>query len=97
MVKTYIRKPIKFSVMQYDGYNGRDIIEWSNGKIVELEVNAYTDDKFLRINTLEGCMEAHKGSYIVKGVEGEFWAVKQSIFEKTYFEATLEDGVMFND
>jgi len=37
------------------------------------------------IRTLEGPMLLTPGCYIVgPGAEGEYWAVKQSIFEKTY-------------
>lgn len=42
------------------------------------------------IKTLEGDMQVNDRSYIVKGNEGEFWAVKESIFEKTY-EPVEED------
>lgn len=41
----------------------------------------------LLIPTLEGVMEASEGDYIIKGVEGEFYPCKPSIFEKTYEEA----------
>lgn len=36
------------------------------------------------IPTLEGDMKIHKGDMIVTGAEGEHWAVKASIFSKTY-------------
>ena len=36
------------------------------------------------IETLEGNMLAHAGDYILTGTEGERWAVKKHIFEKTY-------------
>lgn len=36
------------------------------------------------IETLEGNMVAHTGDYILTGTEGERWAVKKHIFEKTY-------------
>lgn len=36
------------------------------------------------IATLEGNMTASVGDYIVKGLEGEFYPVKPSIFEKKY-------------
>lgn len=34
--------------------------------------------------TLEGNMAANVGDYIVKGLEGEFYPIKSSIFEKKY-------------
>jgi len=36
------------------------------------------------IKTLEGPMIANVGDWIIKGVEGEFYPCKPSIFEKTY-------------
>ena len=36
------------------------------------------------IQTLEGDMEALKGDYIIKGVNGELYPCKPDIFEKTY-------------
>ncbi len=42
------------------------------------------------ISTLEGIMEFSKGDYLVEGIDGEHYPVKQSIFEKTY--VTKGDG-----
>ena len=36
------------------------------------------------IRTLEGDMKVDFGSYIIKGVQGEFYPCKQDIFEATY-------------
>lgn len=46
----------------------------------------YQDSKNpkLKIQTLEGVMEASVGDYIIKGVNGEFYPCKPDIFEKTY-------------
>lgn len=38
----------------------------------------------LVIRTLEGDMEGTYGDYIVKGVQGEFYPCKPTIFEATY-------------
>jgi len=40
------------------------------------------------IRTLEGVHIVCPGDYIVKGIEGECYPVKPSIFEKTYEEVT---------
>jgi len=48
--------------------------------------NPYTRDLKFYIETLEGRMEVKPGDYVVTGVENEKWAIKPSIFEKTYFE-----------
>lgn len=37
-----------------------------------------------RIPTLEGVMLARQGDYIIKGIHGEYYPCKQSIFEESY-------------
>lgn len=52
----------------------------------------FVDDVLLygfRLKTLEGWMEAKPGCWILRGSEGEFWPVQESIFAKTY--AMVED------
>lgn len=36
------------------------------------------------VDTLEGRMTGHKGDWIVKGIQGEFYIVKDDIFKETY-------------
>jgi hypothetical protein len=36
------------------------------------------------IATMEGRMEARPGDWIIKGVQGEFYPIKNDIFEQTY-------------
>lgn len=50
------------------------------------------DYDFLLIKTLEGDMYAEPDSYIVKGVEGEIWAVKDTIFKATYEKVELDNA-----
>ncbi len=42
------------------------------------------DDPKLKIETLEGTMNASLGDWIIKGVNGKFYPCKPEIFEKTY-------------
>lgn len=80
-IKRYKKKPIPVEVIQFTLDTSREIELWSGNKIMYDDYNC-----MLHISTLEGVMSAFPGSYIVKGNEGEFWAVKQSIFEATYEE-----------
>lgn len=48
------------------------------------------DVLFAEIVTLEGVMQASEGDYIIKGVQGEFYACKPDIFEQTYEVAENE-------
>ena len=43
-----------------------------------------SDDPKLKIETLEGVMNASLGDWIIKGVNGEYYPCKPDIFEKTY-------------
>lgn len=78
------KKPVEIECIQYDGFN-RDIVKEFVGEslIIGLGLEYQTWDN-LGIKTLEGNMGVSVGDYIIKGVEGEFYSCKQSIFEKTY-------------
>ncbi len=43
-----------------------------------------SEDALLVILTLEGGVEARPGDWIIRGVTGEFYPVKDSIFRETY-------------
>lgn len=49
-----------------------------------IPVEAYQTKKPIDIQTLEGTMHANAGDWIITGVEGERWPVKEEIFKKTY-------------
>jgi hypothetical protein len=42
------------------------------------------EDGTLVITTLEGVMKADLGDYVIKGVRGEIYPIKESIFNQTY-------------
>jgi hypothetical protein len=44
----------------------------------------FADNGVLFVQTSEGNMKVEVGDYIVKGIEGELYPVKASVFEKTY-------------
>jgi hypothetical protein len=41
-------------------------------------------NEILNIRTLEGVMTANRGDWIIKGLEGEFYPCKPSIFQAKY-------------
>jgi len=41
-------------------------------------------DGVFTINTLEGRMQANDGDYLIRGVRGELYACRRSIFNETY-------------
>ena len=45
--------------------------------------------KSIEVETLEGIMRAELGDWIIKGVNGEFYPIKNDIFEATYEKVPL--------
>lgn len=81
MIKKYRKKPVTIEAIQWDGKNLLEIYNFMGGTV---ENKGTT----LVIHTLEGDMGASIGSYIIKGVNGEFYPCKPDIFAKTYEEVT---------
>ena len=76
----YRKKPkIVEAQLFRNALNGMEIAKWCHG-----EFQNRGQDCFILIKTLEGNMLANIGDYIIKGVEGEFYPCKSSVFEKTY-------------
>ena len=84
MIKTY-RKVGTVDGIQWDGTIGNleEIYKFTKG---QAEFTKDGDVFTLVIKTIEGDMRANVGDYILKGIEGECWPVKESIFLKTYEE-----------
>ena len=74
----YRKKPIVIEARQFNIPCGT-VAEWCGGKAI-LDGGTCV----LRIETLEGAMNASVGDYIIKGVKGEFYPCKPDIFEATY-------------
>ncbi|WNM50796.1 hypothetical protein Alsa2_CDS0182 [Staphylococcus phage Alsa_2] len=75
-----VKKPVKVEVMQYTGTDSLpELLLWIGSKA---SYNGIKNQ--LLIETLEGTMVASLSDYIVKGVHGEFYPVKESIFNETY-------------
>lgn len=82
MIQKARKKPVEIEFVQFTDLESAEEIEnWSNGQ-VRYCVSKW--QKYLSVNTLEGEMSASLNDYIVRGVNGEFYAVKPDIFHKTY-------------
>ena len=81
MFKKYRKKPVIIEAIQFDGENFKEIISFVGDK-------AHRIGCMVIIETLEGAMNATKGDYIIKGVNGEFYPCKPDVFTKTYEEVT---------
>jgi len=78
--KIYIKKPVKIEAIQWLDNNQREYIEeWSNRQCL-------VDKNAIKIYTLDGMMTAHKGDWIVKDSEGEFYSYRNEVFKKLHVE-----------
>lgn len=77
-----VKKPVEVEVMQFTQDNKDMVFNWISCS--KFPIFDEDNNPLLKIHTLEGDMIAHLGDYIIKGVKGEFYPVKESIFNETY-------------
>lgn len=77
----YIKKPVVVDAIRWTGDNWDDIEKFSPYGI---KFNYPSRLKSLTIDTLEGHVTAECGDWIIKGIEGEIYPCKDSVFQKTY-------------
>lgn len=77
----YIKKPISIEAIQWTGNNYEEIKEFMGN--TPSYVNSSNE---LIIPTLEGNMHAIEGSYIIRGIQGEYYPCRKDIFEEIYEE-----------
>ena len=88
VVRRYQKRPIIVEAIFYDGTNLDEIKRWAINNwflfdwIKECETDI--DNSTLCIKTLEGNLRCEIGTYIVKGIDGEFYPVQKNIFERSY-------------
>ncbi|AJA42305.1 hypothetical protein [Staphylococcus phage vB_SepM_ phiIPLA-C1C] len=85
MIKRAKKKPVEIEYIQYKGTkeSKQEIFYWTKGKAHEF-YDLTTFDIRYGIDTLEGTLVVFEDDYVVKGVQGEFYAVKPDIFKQTY-------------
>jgi len=81
----YRKKPVEVEAVKFEFtaqsfYEVCKLVRSPRAIIVDFENGSPT----LKITTREGDITARVGDYIIKGVEGEIYACKPRIFEKTY-------------
>lgn len=81
MAAKFRKKAVVIEAVRWDGTNPSECLEFCGGYL--------TQGGFIEIRTLEGTMLTSPGSWIIKGVKGEFYPCKPDIFEATY-EAVRE-------
>jgi len=87
MIKHYQKKPIKIEAVQFTRDNWNEIKTFTNNVAHTLLIPKCINCLAIcTIDTLEGPMKATENDYIIKGINGEFYACKPDIFFKTYEE-----------
>lgn len=86
-IGTFIKKPIPIHGVQWDGRKETvDYIRivWNGSVVVE-------ENGDLLINTLDGWMRCKKGDWIMRGVDGELYPIKNTILKKSYDVVSIEE------
>lgn len=96
-MEKYVKKPVvieavqlidaEYSIIECSEFiEGIELKDFFKKHKKECSDFIYDTERFggLMIHTLEGDMRASFGDYIIKGVNGEHYACKPDIFEKTY-------------
>ena len=81
----YRKKPVVIEAIQFndDAKTLQSLSEFIDNQDLVVDYSNKDNPK-IKIETLEGVMEASVGDYIIKGVNGELYPCKPDIFEKTY-------------
>ncbi len=77
------KKPIVIDTFQWTGIDC-EIPDWFVGKAECHSTEKITNSEYLIIKTLEGDMKVGIGDYIIKGIAGELYPIKEEILEATY-------------
>lgn len=67
-------------------------VKWLKFVKIPVVIEAFRTKEELHIQTLEGVMKANRGDWIIKGVAGELYPCKHSVFEKS-FQRIKTEGV----
>lgn len=75
----FIKKPIPVEAKQWTGDNFKEIDDFVTARPLIVTMN-----NELIISTLEGDMRAPVGSWIIRGVHGEYYPCRHEVFEESY-------------
>ena len=75
------KKPVTVEAVRIGWENLEEVCEFVGGDGMIL---ASPDRISVHVDTLEGLMVAHEGSYLIRGVKGELYPCKADIFDETY-------------
>ena len=90
-MKHFRKRPIVVEAVKFDPQSSQEPPWWLYRAMLDGVVNlrqpcAGESLPSLSIQTLEGAMIVRNGDWIIRGVQGELYPCKSSIFEETYEE-----------
>ncbi len=91
-LKKYIKKPLPIGAIQWNGSNLDEVLDFGEGCATYEAMSS--GGGAVVIQTLESNGElktrhaASIGDFIVRGIKGEYYPIRQAIFEETYEEAS---------
>lgn len=85
----YRKRPVVIEAEHFDGSieSAKTIIAWIQAGGAEASLHVAQDDPprwYVVVRTLEGPMRTFADSYVIRGVEGEFYPCVASVFAATY-------------
>lgn len=83
-INKYVKNPVEIEAVLVELQWFPNIAFWCGGKISQYYDKMNNPVDCIEIKTLEGTMTAQIGDYIIKGVKGEFYPIKDEIFKYTY-------------
>lgn len=95
------KKLVVIEARQLNEQTYQDINNWSNGAVYSSPIVEPSEDNpsgvYWQVNTKKGVMVASLNDFIIKGVEGEFYACDPNIFAKTYEAAANSDMLLISE
>ena len=77
----YQKKPIIVDAIQWTGDNFDEVCNFVG---TDAQSPVLLSRHELLVYTLEGVMHLHQGYYILKGIAGEIWGVREDLFNLSY-------------
>lgn len=84
-VLKYRKQPVVIEAVEFNEETAIEIQQWVNGHGHPINIDTdHKGNKVLIIPTPEGPMYAQVGDFIIRGVEGEFYPCKPTVFMVSY-------------
>ena len=82
MIKKFRKLPVVIEAIQFNSDSFQECCDFIGEE--NLSDGTSIEEEYIGISTEEGEMEARMGDWIIKGIAGEFYPVKDEIFRLTY-------------